>query len=88
MFNQKVIKFAGVSVLSIRFSKKLRVHCRGRGLGPRLIFFPNRRDTVNFTCVYHRLSKVHKHVLEHHNLNVRRFITGLNNPLHSIKDGC
>ena len=35
MSNQKVIKFAGVPVLSDRFSKKLRVHCRGRGLGPR-----------------------------------------------------
>ena len=32
MLNQKVIKFAGVSVLS------MRVHCRGRRLGLRLMF--------------------------------------------------
>ena len=39
MLNQKVIKFAGVPVLSVSFSfLKLRVHCRGRRLGPRLIF--------------------------------------------------
>ena len=31
-------KFAGVPVLPVRFSKKQRLDCRGRGLGPRLIF--------------------------------------------------
>ena len=63
MLNQKVIKFAGVSVLS------MRVHCRGRRLGLRLMS-TTRRDTVNFAFLYHKVSKVHNHVLEHHTVNV------------------
>ena len=56
MSNGKVVKFAGVPVLSVRFFKKCEGTLPRRRLGSKVNFFSTRRDTVNFAFVYHGVS--------------------------------
>ena len=92
--NGKVIKFAGVPVLSVRVFKKSEGTQPRRRLGSKVTFFSTRRDTVNFAFVYHGVSMYFIRCIitfwntKLHLIASMYFITGLNIPLHCIKVSC